>query len=80
MNRATKRFGGMNEGYTPLHVAAHWANPEVTTKLIELGADVNARDSKSNNPLHAAVANFPKTYYLAKKPKANLDDAIDALV
>lgn len=46
------------DGWSPLHLAAAFANPDTVRALIERGADVNQR-SKSpqrNMPLHACLA------------------------
>ena len=40
-------------------MAAFYSSPEVVIALIEAGADVNARDSSKNSPLHWASAENP---------------------
>ncbi|MFA6239644.1 MAG: ankyrin repeat domain-containing protein [Candidatus Hydrogenedentales bacterium] len=50
-----------SDGWTPLHLAAHFDRREAAELLIEQGAHVNATSSTSslaprNTPLHAAVA------------------------
>ena len=47
-----------HDGWTPLHLAAHFGRLETIRVLIEHGADVHARSSNemSNTPLHAAAA------------------------
>ena len=71
----------MEEGSSPLHMAAKRAFPEIVEKLIELGADVNAVDVHQNNPLHAAAINVKETLYGSDKqtPK-DLEKAVDLLV
>lgn len=46
------------DGWTALHLAAHFGRVETMAYLIEQGADVNIRSNNSlnNNPLHAAAA------------------------
>lgn len=46
------------DGWTPLHLAAFFGHPKLAQKLIERGANVDARSTNAmtNTPLHAAVA------------------------
>src|SRR5271170_1157863 len=46
------------DGWTPLHLAAFFAQPVVVEALLERGADVHARarNGTTNLPLHAAAA------------------------
>ena len=55
-------------------MAAFYSSPEVVIALIEAGADVNARDSSKNSPLHWASAENPAVvpFLLAAGAKANL--------
>ena len=50
---------GEGEGFrwTPLHMAAHGASPDVVNVLLKAGAYVHARDRKGWTPLHLAAAN-----------------------
>jgi len=47
-----------HDGWTPLHLAAHFGQLETMRVLVEHGADVHARSSNdmNNTPLHAAAA------------------------
>ena len=48
--------GSAEAGSSPLHVAAGWArDPEVISVLVNAGADVEARDSRDQAPLHVAA-------------------------
>src|SRR5215469_5866347 len=45
------------DGWTPLHLAAHFGQTEAVRCLLNKGADVNARSGNqmANTPLHAAA-------------------------
>ncbi|MFL6352830.1 MAG: ankyrin repeat domain-containing protein [Bryobacteraceae bacterium] len=47
-----------DDGWTPLHLAAFFAYPDLANALLDRGADVDARSTNSmrNTPLHAAAA------------------------
>jgi ankyrin repeat protein len=47
-----------HDGWTPLHLACFFGQPELAKALIEQGADVRARSRNAmrNLPLHAAIA------------------------
>lgn len=47
-----------HDGWTPLHLAAFFAQPAVADVLLEAGADVHARarNGTTNTPLHAGAA------------------------
>lgn len=47
-----------HDGWTPLHLACFFAQPDLVAALIAEGADVNAqsRNPMKNTPLHAAAA------------------------
>ena len=47
-----------DDGFTPLHLAAFFAQPECVRALIEAGADADAcsQNAMSVHPLHSAVA------------------------
>ncbi len=40
---------------TPLHIAARWDSRDVARYLLEIGADIHARDVYGNTPLHQAA-------------------------
>ncbi len=46
-----------SNGNTPLHMAAAWDFPEITSYLINQGADTNQHNREGLTPLHSAVKN-----------------------
>eukprot|EP00755_Sulcionema_specki_P001899 Sspe_Gene.26422::Locus_10936_Transcript_1_1_Confidence_1.000_Length_1225::g.26422::m.26422 len=57
-----------NDGSTPLHLAACDGKIEVVRLLVELGADVEARNDRGENP--SRVASLPEVKrYLKSKEK-----------
>lgn len=54
--------GTSGDGWTPLHLAAHFGRSEVMDVLLAAGADVEARSTNAlrNTPLHAAAAGRSK--------------------
>lgn len=51
------------DGWTPLHLAAHFGQVEAIRLLLDHGAAVDARSANAmrNTPLHAAAAGSPRT-------------------
>ncbi|HUR69403.1 MAG TPA: ankyrin repeat domain-containing protein [Candidatus Thermoplasmatota archaeon] len=52
-----------HDGWTPLHLSAHFGQKEVAAYLLSKGAAIDARSSNAlaNTPLHAAVAGQQRT-------------------
>ena len=58
---------------TPTHYAAIYGHVDALVALVEAGADVNARDSRLDTPLHKAVfCSLPCTRYLLSLPQVDL--------
>ena len=49
---------------TPLHVAARWGHLPVVQYLVEIGADVTAKDKAGMTPSHLALKRFHPSIYL----------------
>jgi uncharacterized protein len=51
------------DGWTPLHLAAHFGQVAAIERLLDAGAAVDARSTNElrNTPLHAAAAGSPRT-------------------
>lgn len=49
-------FFRLADGMTPLHISALWGTLGAAQELVAKGADVNARDSHGDAPLHDAVS------------------------
>lgn len=49
----------LQDGWSPLHLAAHFGHLEIVKYLLKNGADVHVKsgNSMANTPLHAAAAN-----------------------
>lgn len=45
-----------NKNSTPLQLAIENDHPELATKLIQLGADINTQDNDGNSPLYTCAA------------------------
>lgn len=59
VNGDAKLLGARShDGWTPLHLAAHFGQKEAAAFLLAKGADVHARSTNplENTPLHAAIA------------------------
>merc|ERR1712196_500319 len=51
------------ENITPLHLACYYQFSNVITFLIEVGAEINFKDSLGNTPFHYYLNGLLKTYY-----------------
>jgi ankyrin repeat protein len=69
-------------GATALHFAAQGGHLMTVARLVELGADINARDNRGETPMFmAAMENFDHIvkYLLSKGADANLGTSFDAV-
>ncbi|HEX8040072.1 MAG TPA: ankyrin repeat domain-containing protein [Chryseosolibacter sp.] len=57
-HRAFMKKDGADEGWTPLHLAAHYGQPEIVKLLLAKGAGLDAFASNAigNTPVMAAIA------------------------
>ena len=62
------------DGRTPLHLAVLRSDLAAVTKLLGLGADVNAKDWHRRTPLHLAASAEVATCLLARKANRNIKD------
>lgn len=62
-NNAASINSHSHDGWTPLHLAAHFGQKEIVTYLLSKGAAVDTRSTNAlaNTPLHAAVAGGQRT-------------------
>ena len=79
-HRAFMDGEGAADGWTPLHLASYYGQPQVVRRLIEAGADVNsiAGNPLANTPVHTAVVAGQAecvTALLAHRPDLSLKDA-----
>ena len=64
-----------NNGWTPLHNASTYGNPEVVCVLLERGADINARAEDDSTPLHRASCSSNETLEVVRLLLENGADA-----
>ncbi|MFG6495015.1 ankyrin repeat domain-containing protein [Fictibacillus sp. UD] len=60
LKKGNVQIDTLNDGWSPLHLAAHFGHIDIVRLLLEQGADVHVKsgNNMANTPLHAAAANM----------------------
>ncbi|MDM5316166.1 ankyrin repeat domain-containing protein [Fictibacillus sp. b24] len=60
LKKGNVQIDALNDGWSPLHLAAHFGHIDIVRLLLEQGADVHVKsgNNMANTPLHAAAANM----------------------